>query len=49
MDSPGTYGWILHQSAKNIDKIGRLPSFEELFAHRALPAVALSGPSLQTT
>ncbi len=49
MDSPGTYGWILYQSAKNIDKIGRLPSFEELFAHRALPAVALSGPSLQTT
>ncbi|MFD6198797.1 glutamate synthase-related protein [Mycobacteriaceae bacterium NPDC060252] len=49
MDSPGTYGWILYQSAKNLDKIGRLPSFEELFAHQALPAVALSGPSLQTT
>ncbi len=49
MDSPGTYGWILYQSAKNLDKIGRLPSFEELFAHQALPAVALPGPSLQTT
>ncbi|MFE6859739.1 glutamate synthase-related protein [Nocardia sp. NPDC057668] len=49
MDSPGTYGWILFQSAKNIDRIGRLPSFEELFAHKAIPVVALSGPSLQTT
>ncbi|WP_078292399.1 glutamate synthase-related protein [Mycobacterium sp. D16R24] len=49
MDSPGTYGWIIFQSAKNLDKIGRLPSFEELFAHQALPVVALSGPSLLTT
>jgi glutamate synthase (NADPH/NADH) large chain len=45
-DSPGTYGWILYQSAKNLGKIGRLPSFEELFAHQALPAVALCGPFL---
>ncbi|MFF2085908.1 glutamate synthase-related protein [Nocardia sp. NPDC058176] len=48
MDSPGTYGWILFQTAKNIDKIGRLPSFEELFAHQAVPVVALSGPTLET-
>ncbi|WP_280467940.1 glutamate synthase-related protein [Nocardia cyriacigeorgica] len=49
MDSPGTYGWILFQSAKNVDRIGRLPSFEELFAHQAIPVVAVSGPTLQTT
>jgi glutamate synthase (NADPH/NADH) large chain len=42
MDSPGTYGWILHQNAKNIAKIGRLPSFEELFAQQALPVVAIA-------
>jgi glutamate synthase (NADPH/NADH) large chain len=35
MDSPGTYGWIIHRHARNIEKIGRLPSFEELFAKRA--------------
>lgn len=40
MDSPGTYGWILHQTAKNIEKIGRLPSFEELFACKTIPTVA---------
>lgn len=39
MDSPGTYGWILHQSAKNVEKIGRLPSFEELFALKTIPPV----------
>ena len=37
IDAPGTYGWILHQDAKNVDKIGRLPGFEELFAQHALP------------
>ncbi|OYW58989.1 MAG: glutamate synthase large subunit [Rhizobiales bacterium 12-68-15] len=37
MDSPGTYGWILHQSARNRDSLGRIPSYEELFAHAALP------------
>jgi glutamate synthase (NADPH) large chain len=42
MDSPGTYGWILHQSAKNVEKIGRLPSFEELFAIQAIPTIAVS-------
>ena len=25
MDSPGTYGWIMHQNAKNLERIGRLP------------------------
>jgi glutamate synthase (NADPH/NADH) large chain len=35
MDSPGTYGWIIHRHARNIERIGRLPSFEELFAKRA--------------
>ncbi|MET0450879.1 MAG: glutamate synthase-related protein [Mycobacterium sp.] len=58
MDSPGTYGWILYQSAKNVDKIGRLPSFEELFAMQAIPTVVdnlassestAPTPSLQTT
>jgi glutamate synthase (NADPH/NADH) large chain len=36
MDGPGTYGWIIHRHASNIEKIGRLPSFEELFAKHAL-------------
>ncbi|MGB3482554.1 MAG: glutamate synthase-related protein [Mycobacterium sp.] len=39
MDSPGTYGWILFQSTKNVEKIGRLPSFEELFALKTIPVV----------
>ncbi|MFD4367744.1 glutamate synthase-related protein [Rhodococcus sp. NPDC058521] len=37
MDAPGTYGWIIHQHAKNLDKIGRMPGYEELFAKHALP------------
>ncbi|WKG06642.1 glutamate synthase-related protein [Mycolicibacterium sp. HK-90] len=41
-DSLGTYGWILFQDAKNTEKIGRLPSFEELFAHQVIPVI--SGP-----
>lgn len=41
MDSPGTYGWILHQQHKNISEIGRIPSFEELFAKNTLPAMAM--------
>lgn len=45
MDSPGTYGWILHQSAKNVEKIGRLPSFEELFAMQAIPTIAMTAVS----
>ncbi|OJU06965.1 MAG: hypothetical protein BGN83_21465 [Rhizobium sp. 63-7] len=40
MDSPGTYGWIIHQTNRNIERIGRLPSFEELFAKRALAGLA---------
>jgi glutamate synthase (NADPH/NADH) large chain len=40
IDSPGTYGWILHQSARNIERIGRIPSFEELFARQAISGFA---------
>jgi glutamate synthase (NADPH/NADH) large chain len=40
MDGPGTYGWIIHRHASNIEKIGRLPSFEELFAKHALADLA---------
>lgn len=47
MDSPGTYGWILYQDAKNVEKIGRLPSFEELFAAQSVPDVAASFDSLE--
>ncbi|WP_072806549.1 glutamate synthase-related protein [Rhodococcoides yunnanense] len=36
-DSPATYGWILYQDAKNRGKLGTLPSFDELFAVRAVP------------
>jgi glutamate synthase (NADPH/NADH) large chain len=36
MDSPATYGWILYQQQKNKIALGRVPSFEELFAHNAL-------------
>ncbi|KZM49092.1 glutamate synthase-related protein [Labrenzia sp. OB1] len=36
IDSPGTYGWILYQNAKNREKVGRLPSFEELFARHSI-------------
>lgn len=48
MDSPGTYGWILFQDAKNVEKIGRLPSFEELFAAQAVPDVVASLDSLES-
>ncbi|MEO1795512.1 MAG: glutamate synthase-related protein [Pseudomonadota bacterium] len=37
MDSPGTYSWILHQSAKNRAALGEIPSFDELFSQTALP------------
>jgi len=40
MDGPGTYSWIMLQSARNRDILGRIPSFEELFAHNALPDMA---------
>lgn len=36
MDSPGTYGWILFQDRKNREKVGHLPSFEELFAKHSI-------------
>ncbi|MCV6598304.1 MAG: glutamate synthase large subunit, partial [Mangrovicoccus sp.] len=39
MDSPGTYSWILHQDAKNRDRLGIIPSFDALFAQTALPDV----------
>ncbi|MGV6876306.1 glutamate synthase-related protein [Pseudochelatococcus sp. B33] len=42
MDSPGTYGWILYQNARNIERLGRLPDFEELFARAALPEIVAS-------
>ncbi|MEM1287299.1 MAG: glutamate synthase-related protein [Pseudomonadota bacterium] len=37
MDSPGTYGWIVHQDRKNTEAMGVIPSFEELFAGKTLP------------
>ncbi|MEM9061122.1 MAG: glutamate synthase-related protein [Pseudomonadota bacterium] len=37
MDSPGTYSWILHQSAKNREALGTIPSFDQLFSQNALP------------
>ncbi len=37
MDSPGTYGWLLHQDRKNRAALGDIPSFDELFAQNALP------------
>ncbi|MEM9962395.1 MAG: glutamate synthase-related protein [Pseudomonadota bacterium] len=40
MDSPGTYAWIIHQSAKNRAELGEIPSFDELFARNALPDLA---------
>ena len=47
MDSPGTYGWILFQNEKNLEKIGRLPSFEELFALKTIPPVLAANAALQ--
>ncbi|MEM1036948.1 MAG: glutamate synthase-related protein [Pseudomonadota bacterium] len=40
MYSPATYGWILHQSQKNREQLGRIPSYEELFARQAISDVA---------
>ncbi|MEM8538131.1 MAG: glutamate synthase-related protein, partial [Pseudomonadota bacterium] len=39
MDSPGTYAWIMHQSAKNRAALGEVPSFDALFAENAIPDV----------
>lgn len=40
MDAPGTYGWILHQDAKNATVLGSIPAFDELFAKAALAELA---------
>lgn len=37
MDSPSTYGWIILQDRKNLEALGAIPSFEELFAGQTLP------------
>ncbi len=39
VDAPGTYGWILWQSRKNLDIAGDLPGYEELFARHAVPGL----------
>jgi len=48
MDSPATYGWILHQAACNRANLGRMPSYEELFARSALPELARTPVVLAT-
>ncbi|MEM7425313.1 MAG: glutamate synthase-related protein [Pseudomonadota bacterium] len=40
VDSPGTYGWIIHQDRKNRAAIGEIPSFESLFAAKSLPKLS---------
>jgi len=59
MDAPATYGWLLLQDARNRELLGHLPSFDELFAVRAVPDVAdqlrmlvsapADGPATSTT
>ncbi|MEM9367595.1 MAG: glutamate synthase-related protein [Planctomycetota bacterium] len=39
MDSPATYAWLSHQDEKNERLLGKIPSFDELFAKRAVPDV----------
>ncbi|HET8994235.1 MAG TPA: glutamate synthase-related protein [Rhodococcus sp. (in: high G+C Gram-positive bacteria)] len=39
VDAPGTYGWILWQSRKNLNIAGDLPGYEELFARHAVPGL----------
>ncbi|MER5493420.1 glutamate synthase-related protein [Streptomyces sp. NPDC002490] len=39
MDAPGTYGWILHQNAKNTGRV-RAARFDELLATAALADIA---------
>ncbi|GAC70697.1 putative glutamate synthase [Gordonia soli NBRC 108243] len=48
IDAPATYGWILLQDAKNREKLGSLPDFDELFAARAVPDVVDALRSAQT-
>ena len=45
MDSPGTYGWILFQSKKNLNFLKKIPCFEELFAQNTIPEVISSNRS----
>ncbi|MGF9564665.1 glutamate synthase-related protein [Neorhizobium sp. BT27B] len=40
IDCPGTYGWIIQQTASNRGRIGRIPSFEELFAAKSVASLA---------
>ncbi|GED97436.1 hypothetical protein nbrc107697_14750 [Gordonia crocea] len=42
MDAPATYGWLLLQDRRNRALLGGLPSYDELFASRAVPHVAQS-------
>lgn len=44
MDGPGTYGWIIRQSLKNLSSMGRMPSYEELFARSSAPDVVAMAP-----
>ena len=37
MDSPATYSWVIEQDRKNRALLGEIPSFEKLFAGRAIP------------
>ena len=39
MDSPGTYGWILHQQRCNQKIISNMPTYEELFFNEAMPSL----------
>ncbi|MFJ3896278.1 glutamate synthase-related protein [Streptomyces sp. NPDC090083] len=39
VDAPGTYGWILHQTTKNADRV-RAARFDELLATAALDDIA---------
>jgi glutamate synthase (NADPH/NADH) large chain len=40
MDSPGTYGWLLHQDRKNAEALGFVPNFERLFASNVIKQIA---------
>ena len=37
VDSPGTYGWILHQQRRNQEIISNMPTYEELFFNESMP------------
>ena len=40
MDSPGTYGWLLHQDRKNAQELGFVPNFERLFATNVIKQIS---------